>query len=348
MPFLLRAEALGDGEIGHDRAVVNAVLAHLGAHLASVGERLGTVGEYLVHLLARLKPLLLGIAHAVGVVEVLAGGEAEQMVVGFGRLLILKVAVVGADHLDAVLGGQFEDHLVGLLLHGECLAVGHDVGVFDLVALYLEVVVVAEHAPVPLDSLSRAVDVPAQYLVGHLAGDAGRGDYQTLVIFLEVGPVGARLVVEAVHPGAGDELDEVLVAPHVLGQHDEVIARGVAGLLELVLLAPAGHIHLAAEDGHEVYHPLLLLHVGGQLGALLLVGQALHLLLHVLELAARLALERGDIVGKLLDAHHIAVVGDGHAAHAVGYGLVYDIRYLALPVQERILCVDVQVYEVLH
>ena len=59
------------------------------------------------------------------------------MVVGLGILLVDEVHVVGADELDAILVGQLNEHLVGLLLQGEGVAVGADVGVFHLVALQL-------------------------------------------------------------------------------------------------------------------------------------------------------------------------------------------------------------------
>ena len=58
-PLLLRSEFLGDGEEGHDGSVVDVVDLHFVEHLDRVGEGLGHVGKDLVHLLPRLKPLLL-------------------------------------------------------------------------------------------------------------------------------------------------------------------------------------------------------------------------------------------------------------------------------------------------
>ena len=48
-----------------------------------------------------------------------------------------------------------------------------------------------------------------------------------------------------------------------------------------------------------------------------------------------------DVVEELLDAEHVAMVGDGHASHTVGYGFVYQTGNACLPVKDRIVGVDV-------
>ena len=71
------------------------------------------------------------------------------MVVRFGILLVHKVAVVGANQLHAVLLCQLYQHLVGLLLQWECLAVGAYRWVGNLMALQLQIVVVAPQVLMP-------------------------------------------------------------------------------------------------------------------------------------------------------------------------------------------------------
>ena len=312
-PLLLRAEAFGNGEEGHDGSVVNAVDLHLVEDLQGVGQCLWHVAEHLVHLRPGLEPLLLAVAHAVGVVEVLARGQTEQVVVGLGRLLVLEVHVVGADDLDAILLGQLQQHTVGLLLQGKGLTVGQDCGVLHLVTLQLQVVVVAKHAMIPLAGLAGSRNVVVDDLGGHLACDTGRANDEVLVVFLQVGAVGARTVVVAVDPSARDELDEILVAVVVLGQHDEVIAGVVAILLHLVFLAVTGDIHLAAENGLEGLLPVFL----------------------------PAFVDLGTIIRKFLDAEHHAVVGDGHATHTVVDGLVYDVGNARLAIKDGVVGVYV-------
>ena len=216
---------------------------------------------------------------------------------GLGILLVDEVDVVRAYELDAILMSQFYQHLVGSLLQREGLTVGALGGVLHLVALQLQVVVVAKHVVVPLDSLAGARHVAVEDLLGHFAGNAGRTDHQSLVVSLQVFAVGTWTHVVAVHPCVRHELDEVLVALVVLGQHDEVVAA-------LVFLAPSQRlrtvtrdIHLAAEDGDERFQPLFL----------------------------PLLVDVDAVVVELLDPEHVAVVGDGHALHAVGYRLVNEL-----------------------
>ena len=295
-PEFFRAELFGDGEEGHDGIGLQVVDFHLVEYLARVGQCLRYVLEDGVHLGACLEPFLLAVAHAFGVVEVAARGEAEQQVVCFGIIFVEEVGVVCADELDAVLACQLDEHGVDLLLHFVCLAVGYLIGVGHFVALQLEVVVVAPDVVEPSDGLFGACQVAACYLPGHFAADAGGADDESLVELGQVLVVGARPHVEAVDPRARDELDEVVVAGQVLGQHDEVPARLVLlSAFVHVLVAAACHVHLAAEDGLEGLQPLLLA-----------------VLVHLLA-----------VVVQVLYAEHVAVVGEGQAAHAVGDGLVH-------------------------
>lgn len=298
-PFLLRTEALGYGEKRHDGAVIDGVDLHLVEYLTGVAERFGDIGEDVVHLLLRLEPFLLGVAQTVGVVKILTRGDAKQVVVSLGGVLVLEVAVVGADELYAIFARELYEDLVGFLLQGKSLAVGDNVGIFDLMALQLEIVVVAKDAVIPLYGFTGTVDVTFQNLGRHLAGDAGGADDQILVIFLKVVTVGARPGVETVYPGVADELDEVLVSMIVLGKDDEVVALIVTFAPVLTLLVVIGDVHLATEDRLERLLALLL----------------------------ALLVDACTIIGKFLDAVHHAVVGDGHALHAVGNGFVHQVVY---------------------
>ena len=319
-PLLFRSELLGNGEEGHDGVVVEAIELHLVENLDGVGQRLGNVGKHLVHLLARLEPLLLGVEHARGVVEVFARGETQEVVVGLGVVLVHEVAVVGADELHAVFLGEVHQHAVHLLLQGEGLAVGADVGVGHLVAHQFQVVVVAEHALVPLNHLLRSRNVVVQDAARHLSRQACRAADDALVVAHEVVVVGARAGVESVGPRARYYFNKVVVALLVLCQQDEVVAAVVAQLLLLALLLAVGHIHLAPEDGLEGLEPLLLA-----------------VFVHTC----------GD-VEELLDAEHVAVVGDGHSAHAVVDGFLHEVLDARLAVEYRVVGVYVQVYEVFH
>ena len=74
-PFFLSSEALGYGEEGHDGVVIQRVNLHLVQNLQRIRQCLGHIAEDGVHLGLRLEPLLFGIEHARGVIQVLASGH---------------------------------------------------------------------------------------------------------------------------------------------------------------------------------------------------------------------------------------------------------------------------------
>ena len=66
-------------------------------------QHLRNVGEELVHLAPRLHPLLLAVAHALGVIEVLARAEADEAIMRLGILLVEEMDIVGRDDLHPML-----------------------------------------------------------------------------------------------------------------------------------------------------------------------------------------------------------------------------------------------------
>ena len=94
----------------------------------------------------------------------------------------------------------------------------------------------------------------------------------------------------------------------------------VAEVFYLVGFRASRHVHLASQYGLELGLALLL-----QFGVFLLA-----------------------IVEKLLYAHHVAVVGHGHATHAVGYGLVHKPLDAGLAVEYAVISVYVEMNVVLH
>ena len=175
-PLLLRSELFGYWEERHDGVVVDAVEFHLVQYLARVGQCLRHISEHLIHLLTCLKPFLFGIEHSCRVVKVFSCGDAEQMVVCFGVLLVHKMRIVGAYQFDAIFACQFHNHLVSLLLQGECLTIGTDGRVFHLMALQFQIIVITENTLVPLYCLAGTCHIACQNLLGNLASNTGRAN----------------------------------------------------------------------------------------------------------------------------------------------------------------------------
>ena len=352
--LLLGSELLRDLEVGHDRRMVDRVVFDLVADIDGRGHRLGVrLAEDRLHLGGSLEPLLLGVEHPFRVVEVLACRETDQAVVGLGIVLVDEVHVIRADHPHVVFRGQFPKVLVDMQLHG----VGLVVGPFDgsLVQLEFEVVVVAEEVLVPADRLLGLFEVVGGDGAGHLPGQAGRAADQPLVVLLNLGAVRTRTHVEALGPGLRDDLDQVVVALEVLGQQDQVVTA-LVGLPLLVVERAAGDVDLAADDGLEgglAEQHLQLLLAAGDLG-----GGVIHGLRAVAQggqpgfaggsLLLEFALDLLDVVVKLLDPEHIAVIGHGDAGLAVGDGLIHEVGDAGLPVEDRVLRMYVKMYELGH
>ena len=226
-----------------------------------------------------------------------------------GVLFVHKVNVIGAHHLNAILLSQVENHLIGALLHGISLTVGPNGGVFHLVALYLQVVIVTKNSLVPLYRFPGSGHVAGNDFAWNLAGQAGRTNNEVFMIFLQFLTVGTRPHVIAVLPGMAHQFDEVFVAPIVLRQYDEVVTTHVAHILDLVEPTAPSYIHLTAKDGLE----------------------------RLLPVGLQLLVNRIGIVEKFLDAKHVAMVGDGQSAHPVGNSFVNEPLHGRLTVENGII-----------
>ena len=339
----LGTKLFGYGEGRHDRGMVNGVHLHLVEYLQGVAKRFGNVGKDGVHLCLGLHPLLLGIDHAGRVIEVLACTEADEAVVRLSILLIHEVNVIGADYLDIVLLGQFQHLDIGLLLQGEGFPVGMDIGVGHLMTLQFEVIVVAKEILIPLDGLLGLVQLVIDQGTGHLTGNASRADNQPLVILFEFTPVGTGTHIVPFGPGTRHQFDEVVVPLLILSQHHQVISALVRFTLTMSHRA-TGHVHLTTDDGLEdaclgLSHLRAALGNGGLrvISGFLPALQGSNPFLQVFDFPLGATVLLVDVVGELLDAKHISMVGHGNATHAILHGLIDQSGHAGLAIKQGVL-----------
>ena len=299
-------EVFREDELRQDGGGVDVVSLHFVRDFHGVLDDFRVVGEDGRHLVLRLEVFLLGVADTVRVVVVVVEGEADEAVVGRAVFLADEVDVVGRDDLHVVLGGQLEDGFVHHLLHHVDLCVG--AGDFGLVALHLEVEVVAEKVFVPFDGGFGFLEVAAVDGSRDLAGQTGGAADDAFVVFLQELAVDLGFLVEAVDEGVGAELHEVVVAGHVLGQQDEVVRAALLFVVGQEAVVVRRDVHLAADDG---------LHVRVFLG----------------------------VLEEFLHAVHVAVVRDGEGGLAVFVRLLEELRDGGGAIKDGVLCMDVQVYE---
>ena len=189
----------------------------------------------------------------------------------------------------------------------------------SLVTLEFQIIVIAEQVMKPLHHLFRLIYPACGYEFGHLAAQTRRTTYQTFMILFQVILVSSRMGIEPVSPSSGYNLYQIMVSFLILGKQYKMIV-GTVQLLAVTLLLPAGcHIDLAA------YYRL-------EMTALLLES--------VINLVA--------VVLELLNAHHVAVIGNGNSTHTIGYSLVNHLFDIGLAVKQRVLRMDMKMYEFLH
>ena len=146
-----------------------------------------------------------------------------------------------------------------------------------------------------------------------------------------------------------------MVSLEVLGQQDQVVAA-LVGLALLVVQAAACHIDLAADNGLEGQFAAKLLQLfltfgdlrGGICRRLRAVAEGGDPGFAFGDFAFEFSLDLLDVIVKLLDTEHIAVVRHGDAGLSVGHGLVHEFLDAGLSVENRILGMYVKMYELRH
>ena len=136
-----------------------------------------------------------------------------------------------------------------------------------------------------------------QQVLGDCAAKAGGQGNQALVMLLQKGQIHPGLAVKAMDKGFRHQIAQVFVASPVLAQQHQMVGV-VVQPMHLVRHPPAGHIHLAADDGLDARG----------LGSLVKIDAAVH----------------------------DAVVGDGHSGLAQLLHPVHQAVNPAGPVQKAV------------
>ena len=261
-----------------------------------------------------------------------------------GIFLIYEMNVVARDKLYTKSGAQLHKLFINSFLKRICVVIG--ILNRRLVALHLKIIVVAKCVLEPFDLPVGLLELPGGYETRYLAAQTRRAHYQPLAMGGKGLLVGTRMVIEAFGMGLRHYLDEIFIALEILGKHHQVtpFVRLVAAVGEW----PFGHIHLAAEYRLELQLALILgylgLHFWTQSLALAL-GSIFQTLARVLDFTLVFLLYFAHIVSQLLDAKHVAMVGQSEARHIEGHGLVDKTRHRSLSVKQRILAVDMKMYK---
>ena len=173
------------------------------------------------------------------------------MVVSLGCCLVFKVTVVTTYQFDTILFCHFYEHLVCLLLKWEGFTIGKNRRIGNLVALKLQVIIIAKHTMIPFASLASSLDIAIKNLGWHLTSYTSRAHNKVFVIFLKIVAVGTRTGVETVNPRIRNKLDKVFIAIIVFCKNNKVITNIITLAFILTLLMIVCHIHLATDNRFE-------------------------------------------------------------------------------------------------
>ena len=164
--------------------------------------------EQLVHLVGGLDVEFIGLElHAVGILNGLAGLDAQQDALHLGVLFAQIMGIVGGCHGDARLPGKFDElrQNGGVLLQAVILQ-------FDVVILC------TKQIPVPQRSRLCALVVPCQNGLRDLARQTGRKTDQPLVVLLQKLLIHTGLGIKALHKTGRDHFDQILITGLVFAQ----------------------------------------------------------------------------------------------------------------------------------
>ena len=194
-------------------------------------------GEQVIHFICSLDVKFVGLElHAVGILNGLAGLDAQQDGLHLGIFLAQIVGVIGGRHGDAGFPRQLDELRQ------------NDVVLFQPMVLQFDVIIAfSEQIPIPQGRGLGPLVVPGQNGLRHLTGQTGRQADKALVILFQQLLVHAGLGIKALHERCRDHLDQVFVAGLILAQQDQMVVA--VDLVHLVKTGAGSYIDFTADDG---------------------------------------------------------------------------------------------------
>ena len=159
-----------------------------------------------------------------------------------------------------------------------------------------------------LGPLYRFVETTVIQKLGDKTCDTSARTDDALAVFLQHGKRRARLVIEVVNMGFGNQLHQVHVPLVIFGEQQQVVQRGLAIAAKLIV---GGEVHFATVDWFDFF--------------------------------PRLFFNSRASVAKLGHARHYAVIGYCHSGHSQVSSASNHVFDMRCTVEQRIFSVIVQV-----
>src|SRR5579862_8529267 len=241
-------EVAVQSETGRNIEVRKGIADFLQPHVAAFGdaqgasENVGRVFEDTQHFVVTLDKKIAALElHAIGILNRLAGLDAEHHVLGVGVVFAEVVTVVGRDQRQAEIFFQTEQ-------------IGVD-AMFLLQALILNLkkeIVGTKNVAVGCSGIAGGIVIFFHQPLGHFAFQAARESDQTFGVFGEKLLAHPRLVVKPAQRGFGSDLGQVAVAFLAFRENQKMVVGITVGrsALDIVVVLLAD-VQLAANDGFD-------------------------------------------------------------------------------------------------
>ena len=304
-------------------------------YLLRVLQRFGDVGEDFRHFIGCFEPFLLRIMHAVDIVHVVVGAQADKAVVCFGIFFVNEVRIIGGNQLHAVFAGKVDQHGVDLFLPLVNLHIC--AGFLGLMPLQLDIIVLSEEVFEPLYSCFRLAEVAVfrdsiENFLRQLTSQARRAADDSFVPALQQLLIYTRRMIERIgHVARGHA--EVVITHHILRQQDQVPAGPVDDICPP--LAVDGFV-LAFRQSSAACAVSLHTHDGFERHEGLSADTRFH------TVSRTLAVHFLAVVQQVLDTVHIAMIGQRHGVHSGRNTFIYNLFHFGQPVQQRVVRVNMQ------
>ncbi len=205
-------------------------------NIEGAGEHFGRILEHAVHLVVVLDEELGALElHASGVVNGLAGLDAQHDVLGVGVVFAEVMAIVGGHQRQAKIFFQLEEAGMDAVLHLQTLILDFQKEVFF-----------AENIGERSGGRARSIVVILHQAFGNFALEASGEADQSAGMLGEKLLADPRLVIKAMQRSLRRDLDQIAVAFFVFGEHQQMVVGVAFGRRAMVVFL--ADIEFAADD----------------------------------------------------------------------------------------------------
>ena len=240
-----------NGENRHNRVRVEIEQLNLIHNFLRIGKGFRNIAKQLIHFGRGFKPLLLGIAHSGGVVQIFSGIQTNQQIVRVSIFLVYEVRVVGTNNFYIVFLCQIQNF--GVYQYLIVVNILPKFGRCCRVSLQFEVIILTKNRLEPLNCILCIIDVIGHDVLRNFTSQTRRRHYQALAVLFQNFLVDTRFIIKPFGICQRNQFQQVAVTYLVFGQQNEVITRAVDFRILFVMARLFGNVRFAADNRFKAF-----------------------------------------------------------------------------------------------